>query len=109
MPDKKPNPNFTPPKKTPRPDAGPIVALFSGGLDSMLAIRTMQRQGFEIEAFCVLVPYGLDRHDVAKAARRIGVRLTAISGGTRLLGTPPQSRVRITARRPIRVSIAGST
>lgn len=47
----------------------------------MLAIRVMQRQGFEIEAFCVLVPYGLDRHEVAKAAGRLGVRLTAVPVG----------------------------
>ena len=47
----------------------------------MLAIRVMQAQGFEIEAFCVLVPYGLDRHEVAKAAGRLGVRLTALPVG----------------------------
>jgi tRNA-uridine 2-sulfurtransferase len=81
MPEEKPNSNSLPPQDTPRPDAGPLVALFSGGLDSMLAIRVMQQQGFEIEAFCVLVPYGLDRHEVAKAAGRLGVRLTAVPVG----------------------------
>ncbi len=47
----------------------------------MLAIRVMQRQGFEVEALCVLVPYGLDRHEVAKVAGRLGVRLTAVPVG----------------------------
>ena len=72
--------------KSPVPSSNPadprkLVALFSGGLDSILAIRVMQEQGFEIEAFCVLVPYGVDRHDVAKVAGRLGVRLTAVPVG----------------------------
>ena len=34
-----------------------IVALLSGGLDSRLAIKMMQKQGFEVEAVAIKTPY----------------------------------------------------
>ena len=34
-----------------------IVALLSGGLDSTLAIKTMQKQGFEVSAVAIKTPF----------------------------------------------------
>ena len=38
-------------------DKKKIVALLSGGLDSQLAVRMMQKQGFEVEAVAIKTPF----------------------------------------------------
>ncbi len=52
------------------------VALFSGGLDSTLAILVLKRQGFEIDALNVRTPMDCCRVPAARAAAELGVRLT---------------------------------
>ena len=54
------------------------VALFSGGLDSMLAVRILQLQGFEIEALNVRTTFSCCRAMATEAATRLNVRLTAV-------------------------------
>lgn len=54
------------------------VALLSGGLDSMLAIRLMQDQDVEVEALHFQTIFTCCRDDAARAARQLGVRLTAV-------------------------------
>jgi len=34
-----------------------VVALLSGGLDSTLAVKTMQKQGFEVSAVAIKTPF----------------------------------------------------
>ena len=34
-----------------------VVALLSGGLDSTLAVKTMQKQGFEVSAGAIKTPF----------------------------------------------------
>jgi tRNA-specific 2-thiouridylase len=58
-----------------------IVALFSGGLDSMLAVRVVQLQGFEVEGLHVRPWYRCGRPDAAQAAARLGMRLTVLTAG----------------------------
>jgi len=57
------------------------VALFSGGLDSMLAVRIMQREGFDVEGLNVRTPFSCCQVDPAKAAAAMGVRLSVVSVG----------------------------
>ena len=38
-------------------DKKKIVALLSGGLDSQLAVKMMQKQGFEVEAVAIKTPF----------------------------------------------------
>jgi tRNA(Ile)-lysidine synthase TilS/MesJ len=59
--------------------AARAVALLSGGLDSMLAIRILQEQGVEIEALNFRTIFSCCQDDAGKAARDLGVRLTVIS------------------------------
>ncbi|MFT5527398.1 MAG: tRNA-specific 2-thiouridylase, partial [Pirellulaceae bacterium] len=54
------------------------VALLSGGLDSMLAIRLMQEQGIEVEALNFKTIFTCCQDLSAHAARDIGVRLTVV-------------------------------
>lgn len=54
------------------------IALFSGGLDSMLAVRIVQEQGFEVEALNFQTMFTCCKDTAAAAARRLGVRLTVI-------------------------------
>ena len=54
------------------------VALLSGGLDSMLAIRIMQEQGIEVEALNFKTIFTCCQDTSAQAARELGVRLTVI-------------------------------
>jgi len=55
------------------------VALFSGGLDSMLAIRIMQLQGFEVESLNIRTIYSCCKTPAAQAAIDLGTRLTVLS------------------------------
>lgn len=55
------------------------VALFSGGLDSTLAIRIMQEQGFDVDALNVRTTFDCCRVPAAQAAAELGVRLTVLS------------------------------
>ncbi|MBN1911105.1 MAG: hypothetical protein JW818_15265 [Pirellulales bacterium] len=52
------------------------VAMFSGGLDSSLAVRVMQNQGFEVDALYVRTPFCSGVDDSAAAARSLGIRHT---------------------------------
>lgn len=54
------------------------VALFSGGLDSTLAIRIMQEQGFDVDALNVRTTFDCCRVPAAHAAAELGVRLTVL-------------------------------
>jgi hypothetical protein len=55
------------------------VALLSGGLDSMLAIRLMQQQQIEVHALNFQTIFTCCRDDAAQAARRLGVPLTVLT------------------------------
>ncbi|HID76805.1 MAG TPA: hypothetical protein EYP56_12515 [Planctomycetaceae bacterium] len=57
------------------------VALFSGGLDSTLAIRILQEQGFQIEALNIRTTFDCCRVPAAQAAQSLGVNLTVLSVG----------------------------
>jgi len=54
------------------------IALFSGGLDSMLAVRLMQEQGVEVEAVNFKTHFTCCQDQAGQAARRLGVRLTVV-------------------------------
>jgi tRNA-specific 2-thiouridylase len=51
------------------------VVLFSGGLDSSLAVRIMQQQGWEVEALHIRLMFDKPRGDVAQSAEQLGVPL----------------------------------
>ncbi len=55
------------------------VALLSGGLDSVLAVRVMQDQGVEVEALNFRTPFTCCQDTASQAARRLGVPLTVIA------------------------------
>ncbi len=55
------------------------LALFSGGLDSLLAVRLMQEQGIEVEAINFKTPFTCCQDVSAQAARKLGVRLTILA------------------------------
>jgi len=60
------------------------LALFSGGLDSSLAIKLVQEQGIEVEAITFLTPfYSAKSGDFSleKAAQQLGVSLTVVRLG----------------------------
>lgn len=60
------------------------VALFSGGLDSMLAIKLMLEQGIEVHAlnfltvFCTCTSKGC-MHQATKAAKELGIKLKVMN------------------------------
>ena len=54
------------------------IALLSGGLDSMLAIRLMQDQGIEVEALNFKTMFTCCQDTSAQAARSLGVPMTII-------------------------------
>ena len=54
------------------------IALLSGGLDSMLAIRIMQEQQIEVEALNFKTIFSCCRDEAGQAARQLGVRITAV-------------------------------
>ena len=55
------------------------IALFSGGLDSLLAIRIMQEQGVEVEAITLKTIFTCCDALASTGARELGVRLTVCS------------------------------
>ena len=57
------------------------IALFSGGLDSMLAVRILQEQGFLVDALNVRTTYACCKLPAAQAAAALGVELTVLSVG----------------------------
>jgi tRNA-uridine 2-sulfurtransferase len=54
------------------------IALLSGGLDSMLAIRLMQEQGIEVEALNFRTLFTCCQDNAARAAQALGVSLTVL-------------------------------
>jgi len=58
---------------------GRCVALLSGGLDSMLAIRIMQEQGVEVEALSFSTIFTCCQDAAGQAARTLGIRLTMMT------------------------------
>jgi tRNA(Ile)-lysidine synthase TilS/MesJ len=57
------------------------VALLSGGLDSMLAVRIVQQQGFTVAALNIRTVFECCRNDAARAADLLGIPLTVLSLG----------------------------
>jgi len=57
------------------------VALFSGGLDSMLSVRILQEQGFEVEALNIRTLYSCCQATAVRAAVALDARLTVITVG----------------------------
>jgi hypothetical protein len=57
------------------------VALFSGGLDSRLAVRLMQEQGIEVDALYVETLFRCCKAQASQAAAELGVRLLVHSVG----------------------------
>jgi hypothetical protein len=55
------------------------IALLSGGLDSMLAIRILQLQGVQIEALNFRTQFACCRETAARAARLLDVPLTVLA------------------------------
>lgn len=55
------------------------IALLSGGLDSMLAIRIMQEQGIEVEAVNFKTAFTCCQDTSAQVAHKLGVRLTVLT------------------------------
>jgi tRNA-specific 2-thiouridylase len=55
------------------------VVLFSGGLDSMLAVRILQKQGFEIEALNIRTPFECCKIPATQAAVDLGIQMTVVS------------------------------
>ena len=54
------------------------IALLSGGLDSQLAIRLMQKQGIEVEAVNFKTIFTCCQDISSRVARELGVRLTIV-------------------------------
>ncbi len=55
------------------------VVLFSGGLDSMLAARILQRQGFAVDALNIRTTFDCCKVPAAQTAVEMGIRLTVLS------------------------------
>jgi len=55
------------------------VALLSGGLDSMLAIRVLQLQGIEVEALNFQTKFACCQSQAAQAADELGVQLSVLA------------------------------
>ncbi|MCS7306167.1 MAG: 7-cyano-7-deazaguanine synthase [Thermoguttaceae bacterium] len=54
------------------------VVLFSGGLDSSLAVRIMQQQGWEVEALHIQLMFDKPRTNLAQTAGQLGVPLVML-------------------------------
>ncbi len=62
------------------------MALFSGGLDSTLALRMAQEMGFDVEAVHFTTPFCVcDKCGVEEAGRRLGVRVHHVFLGEEFL------------------------
>ena len=59
-------------------DSSRAIALLSGGLDSMLAIRILQNQGIHVEALNFQTVFTCCKDTAAQAARALGVQLTVL-------------------------------
>ncbi len=57
------------------------VALFSGGLDSILAVRILQEQGFDVDALCLRTFYTPSQAAAEEAAAMLSVKLTVLPVG----------------------------
>jgi len=75
------------------------IALFSGGLDSTLAIRLMQLQGIDVQAIHFTSPFfgvtpdsDCGKYDARRAAEMIGVPLTILNLGNEYLEMLRQPR-----------------
>lgn len=55
------------------------VVLFSGGLDSMLAVRILQAQGIDVDALTFRTLFTCCQDQAAQGARELGVRLSIAS------------------------------
>jgi hypothetical protein len=55
------------------------LALFSGGLDSQIAVRMMQRQGIEVVGVYVETPFTLPASKIAPAAEKLGIELRILA------------------------------
>lgn len=58
---------------------GRVVVLFSGGLDSMLAVRLMQEQGLEVEALNFRTSFTCCQNTAAQAAHELGIPISVIA------------------------------
>lgn len=54
------------------------IVLFSGGLDSMLAVRILQAQGIDVESLNFKTIFTCCQDQAGQAARRLGVPLTVV-------------------------------
>ena len=54
------------------------VALLSGGLDSMLAIRLMQEQGITVEGLNFKTLFTCCQDTAGQAAEELGIRVTVL-------------------------------
>ncbi len=54
------------------------IVLFSGGLDSMLAVRVLQSQGIDVEALNFKTIFTCCQDQAGQAAHRMGVKLTVV-------------------------------
>lgn len=61
------------------------VVLFSGGLDSMLAIRIMQEQEIELEAFNVRTQFECCKMEASRMAHEFNVPITVVDTGPEYL------------------------
>ncbi|HDD72544.1 MAG TPA: hypothetical protein ENG00_00465, partial [Candidatus Aenigmarchaeota archaeon] len=64
--------------KQKRPKA---LVLFSGGLDSILAVKLLQEQGIEVEAVNFVNPFSAERENIIEIAKKLGVKLHRIRLG----------------------------
>ncbi|MBI4971479.1 MAG: 7-cyano-7-deazaguanine synthase [Candidatus Omnitrophica bacterium] len=55
------------------------VALLSGGLDSMLAIKIVQKQGIEVEALSFKTQFNCCKDEAGRASRELGVPVTLLA------------------------------
>jgi hypothetical protein len=57
------------------------LALFTGSLDSMLAVRAFQEQGFDVEALHIHTFFGCGHGEAEQAANSLGIPLTTLDVG----------------------------
>jgi tRNA U34 2-thiouridine synthase MnmA/TrmU len=54
------------------------LVMFSGGLDSMLAIKLMKEQRIGVVAFHFMLPFSFNESGIRESARRLGVKLMLV-------------------------------